>query len=92
MSGLNTNGDARRTRGSGWASLDDAAACPFYRSNNDQHKTITCEGPWFNTSTRVTFKRRREYEKRLRVCCDIRPDCPVWRAAMEKYGEDPNDG
>lgn len=86
--GASSGGSGQKKRGSGWASLDAAAACPFYRANNDKKRTITCEGPWPSTTVRVTFRRRRAYETRLRACCEIEPACELYRLVMKKYEED----
>ena len=61
--------------------------CPFYRSD-DGRRRIICEGIVDGCSLSLTYQRKDEYEKQLRIfCCDQYKKCEVYRMLMDKYQE-----
>ena len=62
--------------------------CPFYRSD-DGRRRIICEGIVDGCSLSLTYQRKDEYEKQMRIfCCEHYRKCEVYRILKEKYDEE----
>lgn len=62
--------------------------CPFF--HRQQRMGIVCEGPFAGENTvSVSFETKWQMEKVRRERCNSSPElCPIYRAVMEKYGDE----
>ncbi len=63
--------------------------CPFYRKVDRKHITISCEGLFDGSVTKLQFRHMDQVAKHTDMyCCDDWESCPVWQLLMTyKYSE-----
>ena len=67
-----------------WASAD--VLCPFYCT--DSEKEIKCEGAFYKSQIKNSFKSNMDKEEAMRAKCKANYEsCPFYKAIMEKYDE-----
>ena len=66
------------------------AQCPFYKSNDDQKKSILCEGLVDRSSIALFYHLKKDYTNQLFIfCCEHYKKCEIYRTLMEaKYDEE----
>ena len=70
-----------------WGAL---VKCPFYKSDREKNRSISCEGVFEGSISEHRFRRQRDREKQLRLYCAADySKCEIYQAIMEaKYPDD----
>ena len=65
------------------------ARCPFWKDRHDRPSgVICCEGITTDSTLTLRFRRpEKGSEHKKRFCAGAYKACPLFKAAMEKYGE-----
>lgn len=71
-----------------WTAAD--VRCPFYRSDNREARSISCEGFDQDSTVQTRFKNLALREKHMgRYCVAAYEACPLYKSTFEsKYRED----
>lgn len=62
--------------------------CPFYKSDDGQHR-IVCEGFVDDCTLSQTYKKKNDFLQQIRIfCSEHYPKCEAYRLLMAKYEDD----